>query len=673
MFYLFVCQLSRFSTYFFICTYLLFVSSCSPDTPPLSPDPKWPDTPLDIAILDYIKNPESETVQVILSTHFSDNTITDLGELVNNFGTEEIVRSVQLFPQNGLAEVIKTLGEDFFIMVLHHTVRSAEHLALLDGSFGLNKEKLLTSVLRTKSRYTGGLMVFQDIEPSHFEIVVKAFSKALPPGIFLHSFYKDPYLLASALKIIAQRDPRAESLSEFLILVPDNHRLSDLFTNDLPGFVVAFSTIQELSRGKNVSWASETLSITNEHLSQLILQKPANLAYILYGGHRIGINNFKQIIDDLGRDRFAVVLDKYSSWLANFLAGMQKITSLSTDVDFEEIKIADKRLIELYPYLIHYDSYLDPNWKQVERVFTNLPTSDQFLQSSDLPARTRVYLLALVSVYQKILQEKLPEAMLTPLQFDLLKQQIIYSTRLSDNLNNMLSNFEVGRAMIKDIHMETIVLLLAHELAHQIFSISGFDAPLLSSATIHECSADIGAQAVAEKLHYQTGIKEYEDKYVLVDDYSTDTTIEEIDLLRQQDPHKIGRTQLGFILQALENQNIDLDWGTLFSVNLSLLKDKTKMKHLSYIRDMVGGYVYTGSSGVNSQIRIRRFLKSYTHAYDTAQRGQSNQIAEVDRVEEMISFARTMMFQASGHEPNWRQSRIQGLPQPDHIFYEISK
>lgn len=599
------------------------------------------------AFIGYIEEGEIQGQVAGVSSYLSEFAMVDLEDIISTFGREKVRKSLSVFPAHLADAVFQAQGEDFFIMVLHQTVRSIDYLAILDEIIGLDHEALLSSVLGTKSRYTGGLMVLQEIEETSFAAVVQAFANTLPPGVFIRSFYNDPYLLASAVRIIAKRDPGGDNLREFLALVPNNHNLSDLFTEDLPGLVVAFATIEEISKGSKVSWATQTLSITEEHLARLILQKPANLAYILYGSHRIGIENFKKIINDLGQERFATVLDRHSGWLANFLAGMKKVTTLSTAVDFEEIKTAEELLASSYSYLLYYDSHLGVNKEKVQLIFSELPSAQNFLESSDLSIRIRVYLLGLVAVYQQILQEQAPDTMLSPLQFDLLKQQIIYSTRFSEHFDNMLSNFEVGRAMVEDVHMETIILLLAHELAHQIYSISGFDAPLLSAATIHECSADIGARAIGEKLGYRIGIQEYNAKYVIGDDFSSTEDIGEKDLLLQQDPHKIGRTQLGYIVHGLRNSGVTVDWARLFSINLYLLKDKTKMKHLLYVRDLVGGYIYTETFGGKPNEKLLSFLHNYVSNYDSTLSRQSKQIAEVSTVEEMITIARSTFLHAS--------------------------
>jgi hypothetical protein len=175
-------------------------------------------------------------------------------------------------------------------------------------------------------------------------------------------------------------------------------------------------------------------------------------------------------------------------------------------------------------------------------LFADLPETSDYLNSRASGVQTRVYLLGLLAVYQHVLYTQMPDAVLPRSQFELLKLQILYSTRFSKNLNNMMSNFEVGRHMIKDNEMQTIILYLAHELAHQIYSISGFDAPLLSAASIHECGADIAARCIAQRLGYRSGMEGYWDNIIRHDDYSDDAHITEGDLIGYGIAHKIGRT-----------------------------------------------------------------------------------------------------------------------------------
>jgi hypothetical protein len=279
-------------------------------------------------------------------------------------------------------------------------------------------------------------------------------------------------------------------------------------------------------------------------------------------------------------------------------------------------------------------------------LFADLPTASEYLNSRDSGIQTRVYLLGLMAVYQHVLNIHIPEALLTRSQFELLKSQILYSTRFSKNLNNLMSNFEVGRHMVKDNDMQTIILYLAHELGHQIYSINGFDAPLLSAASIHECSADIAARCIAQRLGYRSGIEGYWNKIIRHDDYSDDVQITEDDLIGHGIPHKIGRTQLGYIIRAFANRSYDLDWETLFAVSLSVLQKKTKTKHLSYVQNLVAGYIYSHSKKMVTRRRLHRFIGNHGKSFEAASQSINSQIADVRTVEEMIVTAQALMLRA---------------------------
>jgi hypothetical protein len=209
-----------------------------------------------------------------------------------------------------------------------------------------------------------------------------------------------------------------------------------------------------------------------------------------------------------------------------------------------------------------------------------------------------------------------------------------------------MSNFEVGHHMIKDNDMQTIILYLAHELAHQIYSISGFDAPLLSAASIHECSADIAACCIAQRLGYHSGMEGYRNNIIRHDDYSDDARMTEDDLIGHGIPHKIGRTQLGYIMRAFANRSYDLDWETLFAVNLSVLQKKTKIKHLSYIQNLVAGYIYSYSKKMVTHHRLHRFIGNHEKSFEAVLQPINSQIADARSVEEMIATAQVLMLRA---------------------------
>ncbi|TKB05523.1 hypothetical protein [Desulforhopalus sp. IMCC35007] len=473
------------------------------------------------------------------------------------------------------------------MVVLHNIAATQDQLSIINEFFKLDSKQFVDSVIRARGRFTGAMILLQDINIHSFAAITNAFAKALPSGIFLQKFYEDPYLLASVICIISKRDADGVFFNEFLELFPDSNIRAELFSKDLPGLVVAFSTIREATSGKNILWVNELLDVSDTELAQLISNKPVDIAYIIHGGHNIGSENLKKLIDSIGKDHFKLLLVEQTIWLADFLTGLNKISYFSSTFDFSESIKAKTYIEKNHSYLLNYNSHLPFNHDQVTDLFENLPNAADFLKSDDKATQTRVYLLGLLSVYQHILYSHIPQSMLNPSQFELLKTQILYSTRFSKDLNNMISNFEVGSLMMKNRSMESIILLLAHELSHQIYSVIGFTSPLLSTASIHECNSDIGARCIAQHVGYSAGITEYEYFVFNQDDYSKNVSIMETDLINLRVPHKIGRTQLGYIMRGFKNSNITIDWEIFYAVSLSVLRNKSKMKNFHYIKKIL--------------------------------------------------------------------------------------
>jgi hypothetical protein len=605
-----------------------------------------PGDPFYCALVNYLEQAPENRDHSGIRAFMGKSALIDLNELIDKFGSAAVARGIRQFPKNRLHELLNSHGDDFFLMALHCSIGSHHYLSILNQRFGIDPHWLADAMKNAGGRFSGALIIFETIDKECFDLIARIFEGALPAEVFLQSFYEDPYLLATAMRIFSQRDPLGNELKAFLAYFPDSHTRSELFLQDLPGLVVAFSTIQEIKSGKKVLWVKEFLNISDRQLADLIRRKPVDLAYVLHGGHRIGIHNFEQVIESIGRELFRVALTDHTAWLAKFLNGLEKVTILSSGADFHEINAA-KRIIESrYPFLLRYDNYTEPNINKIMALFADLPAASDYLNSRDSGVQTRVYLLGLLAVYQHVLHIHMPDAVLTRSQFELLKSQILYSTRFSKNLNNMMSNFEVGRHMVKGNSMQTIILYLAHELAHQIYSISGFDAPLLSAASIHECSADIAARCIAQRLAYRSGMEGYWNKIIRHDDYSDDAHITEFDLIGHGIPHKIGRTQLGYIMQAYANRSYDLDWETLFSVSLSVLQKKTKMKHLSYIQNLVAGYMYSYSEKKVTHLRLHRFIGNHEKFFEAVPQPIKSQIADVRTVEEMIAAAQALMLRA---------------------------
>lgn len=600
----------------------------------------------------YLEHTDSGQNGSPLRAFLDEFAMDELDGLIDRWGSKRILSVLKWFDPEAMDELIQTHGDDFVIVALHATIGAHDRLAVFDAYFGIDPDLFSESLRHSQGRFTGAMIIFETIGTGGFTEIARVFADALPSAAFMDSFYKDPYLLASAVRIISKRDPRGIALKEFLDYFPSSRPRKALFSDDLPGLVVAFSTIQEIKAGNKVLWVKEFLDLSDEQLAILIQHKPVDLSYVLYGGYRIGINDFKQVLKSIGKQPFRKALTEHTAWLADFLIGLDKVSDLSSKADFVKINAATDHISRRHPFLLQYQNYTSPQWDQLLRLFENLPAGQLFFKRDDKSIQMRVYLLGLLAIYQRILHEQMPHAMLTPDQFYLLKWQILWSTRYSENLNNMTSNFEVGRFMLEHQHMETIVLFLAHELAHQIYSICGFDAPLLSAITIHECAADIAARGIAQRLGFHKGMTEYGRTIIQQDDYSEDTSTGERELIASGVPHIIGRTQLGYIVQGFRNKAMAVDWEVLFPVSLAVLRNQTKMKHLSFVRDLVTGYTYCAEKGRVTAAALRRFIGSFENSWGSAD--SDAQMADVDAIEEMIRIAHTLLLRPKA--PNLIQS-----------------
>jgi hypothetical protein len=99
-------------------------------------------------------------------------------------------------------------------------------------------------------------------------------------------------------------------------------------------------------------------------------------------------------------------------------------------------------------------------------------------------------------------------------------------------------------------------------------------------------------------------------------------------------------------MQAYANRSYDLDWETLFAVSLSVLQKKTKIKHFSYVQNLVAGYMYSYSEKKVTHLRLHRFIGNYEKAFETVSQPIKSQIADVCTVEEMIAAAQALMLRA---------------------------
>jgi DNA-binding phage protein len=600
--------------------------------------------PFFVALKTFLELAPQDRDPAILTDYLGEFAIEEFDHLIGKFGSTRVMQAMRMYPETSLRDLLRTNGDDFLMVALHTTISAHNYLSVFNTCFGMDPQQLYETLERTQGRFTSALIILETIDIRRFTAIVQVFADVLPRDAVLKSFYSDPYLLASAIRIFAQRDPDGIELKKFMEFFLDSCSRAELFGEDLPGLVVAFSTIQEIKSGQKALWVKEFLNVTDQQLAQLIRQKPVDVAYVLFSGYRIGINNFKQVVNGIGKAHFRTALFEHTVWLADFLTGLKKITFLSSGADFNEVNAAQEVIETQYPFLLDYDAYMPTRIGMVMDVFDTLPKASDFWHRNDKAVRMRVYLLGLMAIYQNILYERMPQAMLSTLQFKLLKRQILCSTRFSENLDNMMSNFEVGRFMVQNSGMQTFILFLAHELAHQFYSISGFDAPLLSSASIHECSADIAAFSIAQRLGYTVGMREYGNKIIERDDYSADRRIGQGDLIYQGIPHKIGRTQLGYIMRGFEDSKVQLDWEVLFAATLTILRSRTKIKNISFVRDIIGAYTYCAANRAVSNAALHRFMGPYENSYAASVGEQKLQLADSRTVEEMILVAQISML-----------------------------
>lgn len=599
----------------------------------------------DLALHEYLKeNFSKETNAIDTLEYFNEISRNDLDDLILKFGKEKIRNAIRRFAPKTMFDVLSSHGNDFFMVLLHTMVEAENHLRILDQLFDYSPVEFAESVIRSRERFTGALLIMQSIRIEHFAAIVETIKKRTYQQTFIESFYKDPYLTSSAINIIAERDSDGQDLDKFLNYLPTEKSRSDLFMENLPGLVVLFSTIQEIKNKGNNYLDFGFFDLDQRQLDYLISHRPDDLALFLYSCNNLGDDNLKKLIHSIGDKNFSLILAKHTRWLAEFIAGLDRISIFSTSCDFNEIEEALSYINNNYSYLMDYVTYLPSKIGRVEQLFTDIPDSKVFLLSNNRAVQARVYLLGILAIYQNILYDHMPEELLPRSEFELLKLQILYSTRFSDSLNNMISNFEVGSLFIQECSMESIILFLAHELAHQIYSIGGFNTSLLSTSSIHECNSDIAAKAIAIRLKFTQKKIDYANQIFLKENYSDNRNINEFELISHNDPHIIGRTQLGYLKNGFKNSNIEIDWPRLFSVTISLLRDKSKIKNFDYIKDLVSAYLYNSMYPEAEWDEVLNFTYKFEIVYDTLsifpiqqQIANENDIQGIIRVAKIVS------------------------------------
>lgn len=530
---------------------------------------------------------------------FDEHGLDELQQLILKHGVGKTRWAMALFGPGEWGRIVSRRGGDFFLLLLQALLDAKEHIVHLGEVFQLEARRLAASAIEEEGRFTAALSVLSScVAIADFRALVGVFERKLPPGLLIETFYEDPYLVAHALKVIGGRDPTGQWLERYLDYFPDDGARGALFANDLPGLVVSFATLHEISDGEAVPEVFGYFDLTRPELVRLIGKDALSVAYVLYGAHLLGSGGFHALIEAVGKDTLRKALFLHTKWLASYLMGLQEISYLSTTPDISDMARSLEAIEKRYPYLLRFPGRSDLTiTERTEPLveFMVLP-ADELLRRPDRVRCVHEVLLGVLALFQGMLDEHAPGAALNERQYRLLKLQILSSTRFSGPFDSASSNFELGERMLRKNSVPMIPLVLAHELAHQMFALHGFDAAGLSGFSIHELSADIGARAVAQLLDRQGVLGEalrlYEERVVSRDDFARHNRIPEDQLIALGNEHIIGRTQLSYIIEGFAAAGEPIDWERMFALAIDLLRRHDSPRFREFVERLVIDYVY---------------------------------------------------------------------------------
>jgi len=512
-------------------------------------------------------------------------------------------------------------------------------LAYLDGRYRLDARRLVTSAIAGEGRFTGALSIFASrVEVSRFRSVVAVLTEQIPESLFLDTLYQDPYLVANAISVFAERDPQGRRLQEFLGYFPDDRIRGELFSRHLPGLVVSFATLQKIRQGNTVPEVFGFFDLTETELAQLIEKDAVSFAYIFFGAHQLGSEKFRQLTEVVGKAVLRRALFSHPQWLANYLMGLHKTSLLSATPDIAMVECNLALIEKDHPYLLRFRGLETGSVTSITELLEAFvaDTPEVFLQRPDKVRRTQQVLLGMLALYQRIFDQHGSGAVLGETEFQLLKLQILTSTRFSILLDSASANFEVGHLLLRDKTMRVVPLVLAHELAHQIFTLSGYDAQRLSAVSIHELSADIAARAIDQLLN-RTGtnplsMTEYQKKIVAWNDYAHDRTISETMIVSSGDEHIIGRTQLGHIVRGYAMAGRYVDWVRLLVVAVELMHQNEAIRFRDFVEGLVIRSTFAEREGERPTEESRGKPTSFA--------GRSTQMVDAQRIADYLEAIR---------------------------------
>ncbi|MBU4311584.1 MAG: hypothetical protein KJ706_02555 [Candidatus Omnitrophica bacterium] len=319
------------------------------------------------------------------------------------------------------------------------------------------------------------------------------------------------------------------------------------------------------------------LFLSENRVAKVVAEDSFELNCALRYISKIGIEEFKELTELIGKARIADNLEKYPVWFS-----FSALYGLSWREDIKELIEEIKWVRKKHNFLLdtkgilNKQNYLD----KAKAILTDPPI-----------LQLRTCLLAILLIYQNLF------SILGKEEYEKLVVKILMCAHFDESYDNANADFKIGIPYIEPLSPKAFIGALAHEIAHNFICIS-------IDNSIQEFIADLGIFTIYEEMDWKEMIKEDFQKRLQQPENKNDL----------EGSHLSGRVQLRWVIRELNVANCPVVWALLFRLAVESIRKNFDLRIENFAKTLLSQYkqeIKKTNSPRTGPTRSKSKLKNY--------------------------------------------------------------
>ncbi|MFC1623747.1 glycoside hydrolase family 15 protein [Candidatus Omnitrophota bacterium] len=289
---------------------------------------------------------------------------------------------------------------------------------------------------------------------------------------------------------------------------------------------------------------------------------PYWLVNILDDVSEMGIEEFRELVDLLGKDRVTSSLERDRF---EFGRALHKISQTGVG----KFKKLIEKIKEEYAFLLDTEGIFNKQHSEEARLLLGRDLSMKtLLAKSRRDRELKTHLLAILLIYQNSF------SFLDREEYDALVIKILTFAYFDENYNTTDASFRIGTPRVRPLSKEFFIGMLAHEVAHN-FVPPGVKGP------VEEFITDSGNFSVFEGIGWGTMIP-YMQKDVL--GYT------QLSRAVFSDSQRLARVKIQEVSEELERDGLPIAWSALFRLSMEIAREEPGLEFEDFINMLLERY-----------------------------------------------------------------------------------